>query len=148
MNDSVILQMVTASKTELTRLLHNVSHLALCVDAWTTSTGVSYITLKCHLCDSDFKFTSYVVDTTESVTTYTIEKLESHIEKVLAGYGITAHKPDNVMVIFNCTSYTDIHNEDAEQPYGRRNLFVEPDNPECSIELNQDDTQIFNLNVV
>ena len=83
MDACVIPNMFEASKADLKELINNISHLALCVDAWSTSTKVSYITLKAHVCDSNLNFTSYVLDTREIVTTYTIHNLVSHIEKVL-----------------------------------------------------------------
>ena len=51
MNESVIHNMFQDTKADVKKLLNNVRHLALCVDAWGTSTNVSYITLRDHAFD-------------------------------------------------------------------------------------------------
>ena len=89
-----------------------------------------------------------MLDTTEILETHTTQHLLTHIENVLTWYEISDLKNDNITVIFNSTSYTDIHEQDEEVPYGNNNLEQEQDNPEVNIELSVDENDRDRLNSI
>ena len=112
MNETLIHKMFKGTKADVNKLLNNVRHFTLFVDAWSISTNVCYITLRAHVFDPNLHVQSYVLDTSEILETYTIHHLLTHIENILTRYEISDLKDDNVTVIFNSTSYTDIHEKD------------------------------------
>ena len=56
MNGTLIHNMFKDTKADVKKLLNNVHHLALCVDAWSTSTNISYITLRAHVFNPNLDF--------------------------------------------------------------------------------------------
>ena len=70
---NVLVPMWEETKKAIKNILFTVTDATFTTDAWTSDAQHSYITVTCHIIDSDFKLHSFVLETFEITVRHTSE---------------------------------------------------------------------------